>query len=205
MPSYHFETLFGTIRDSIGAPGTIGARMCRVIDACERQLPHAAWERLRRIDYERDLPGLTHWLAAAWRDGAVRAGDQGLWFGIFNPWGEDEPTCDMYVASAASYDSQSVAWSCEIDPRDGASYLDSAVLADIYRIAYGSRDGLGNNAEYPLALTYGAIAASTALSQGRLVPQLASLRGAAAGFDEGDGLFIGVFDNLRFIQQVREA
>lgn len=205
MPGYQFETLFDTIVSSIAAPGTIAARMHTVIDACERQLPHAAWERLRRIDYERDLPELTGWLGAAWRDGAVRAGDQGLWFGMFNPWEEDEPTCDMYVASAPAYDSGSLAWVAGIDPRDGSRRLHSAVLADIYRIAYGAHDGLGTNAEYPLALAYGAIAAGTALAQGRLVPELASLRGAAVGLDEGDGLCIGVFDNLRFIQQVRAA
>ncbi|MFC5459954.1 hypothetical protein [Massilia niabensis] len=203
MPSYDYETLFEHILAAVAARGTIGQRMHTVIDECERQLPHADWEHMRRIDFDGDLPVLKGWLTDAWLGGAVRQGDQGLWFGLFNPATDDDSTtADLYVASGPVHDSGSDAWRCEI-VHDGVSYLDSMVLAELCSLAYASKDGLENDAEYPLALAYGAIAACTALAQEPLPLALAGLGGAAAGFDSGDALFIGVFDNLRFIQQVR--
>lgn len=199
------DTLYDTIVAGVAAPGSIAQRMHVLIDACARQLAHPDWERIRHIDFEADAPALKGWLAAAGRDGVLHQGHHGLWFGILNPLVDDEPVTDLYVASSPSYDGDDVEWSAEIDPRDGASYLGSAVLADLYRVAYGSSDGLGNDAEYPLALAYGAMAAASALAQHVFAPQLGSLRGAAAGFDSGDGLIIGVFDNLRFIRRVRAA
>ena len=204
MPPYDFEQLYKTLIGAIAAGETIGQRMQVVIDECERQFPHADWERMRRIDFDADLPVLKGWMTAAVREGVVRAGDQGLWFGLFNPVHDDNgATCDMVVASGPSYDGDDLDWPCEIDLRDGVSYLHSRVLDAIYRIAYGGNAGLRNIAEYPLTLAYAAMAATTALVQRLLPAELAALRGAAAGFDDGDALFIGVFDNLRFIQQVR--
>lgn len=206
MPPYDFDLLYKSILAAVAASGAIGQRMHAVIDECERQLPHADWERLRGIDFDADLPLLETWLAEAWREGAVRTGERGLWFGLFNPVDAQEgATSDMYLASGPSYEGQSLDWPCEIDLRDGVSYLHSAVLAAMYRVAYGGADGLRNNAEYPLALTYAAIAARTTLEQGLLPAGLASLHGAAVGFDDGDALFIGEFDNLRFCPQLRAA
>ncbi|MDB5747343.1 MAG: hypothetical protein JWP72_2191 [Massilia sp.] len=203
MPSYDYETLFEHILGAVAARGTIGQRMHTVIDECERQLPHADWERMRRIDFDGDLPVLNGWLADAWLGGAVRPGDQGLWFGLFSTGGEDGTVIyDMFVASGPSYDDRSDAWRSEI-VHDDLSYLDSVVLAELCSLAHASKYGLGHDAEYPLTLAYGAIAACTALAQEPLPLELTALRGAAAGFDSGDALFIGVFDNLRFIQQVR--
>jgi hypothetical protein len=203
--SYDTQILFQTMMASVAAPGTIAQRMDKLIDACERRLPHPDWTQIRRIDFDADAPALRRWLAAAWSEGAVHERHQGLWFGIFNPIVDDEPVTDLYLASSPSYDDDDVEWNGRIDLRDGVSYLESAVLADLYRIAYGAKDGLGNDAEYPLALAYGAMAACSALAQHTLAPELGALRGAAAGFDSGDALFIGVFDNLRFIRRVREG
>lgn len=203
--SYDIQILFQSIMASVAAPGTIAQRMHKLIDECERQRPHSDWAHIRRIDFDADLPALTQWLAGAWREGALHEGHQGLWFGIVNPIVDDEPVTDLYLASSPAYDDDDVEWNGGIDLRDGVSYLDSAVLADIHRVAYGAQGGLGNDAEYPLALAYGAMAACSALAQHTLAPELGALRGAAAGFDSGDALFIGVFDNLRFIRRVREG
>ena len=74
------------------------------------------------------------------------------------------------------------------------------MLADIYRIAYrqGARVAeqkgcLGNDAEYPLVLGYGAFAVRELL--GQVEPPLvlggsASL-GVAVGFDSGDFVLVG--------------
>lgn len=203
MPLYDYNILFKKILAAVAARGTIGQRMHSVIDECERQLPHPQWQRMRQVDFDADLSVLEGWLTDAWRRGAVRAGDQGLWFGLFNPDTEDElTTADLFVASGPGYDEGSDAWRRDI-AHDALSYLDSVVLADICYLAYASKEGLGHDAEYPLTLAYGAIAACTALAQELLPPELAALRGAAAGFEDGEALGIGVFDNLRFIPQVR--
>jgi hypothetical protein len=203
MPSYDYNTLFEHIRAAVAARGTIGQRMHSVIDECERQLPHADWKRMRQIDFDGDLPVLKGWLTYAWLGGAVRPGDQGLCFVLFNTYTDDgSSTYDMFVASRPSYDSESDEWRRGI-ARDTVNYLDSVVLADICSLAHASKNGLGHRAEYPLALAYGAIAACTTLAHEPLPLALGALRGAAAGFHDGDAFFIGVFDNLRFIQQVR--
>lgn len=203
MPSYDYKTLFEHILAAVAAGGSIGQRMHTVIDECERQLPHAQWEDLRRIDFDGDLPVLNGWLLDAWLGGAVRAGDQGLWFGLFSTGGEDGGVIyDMLVASGPSWDERCVTWRRDI-VHDELSYLDSIVLAEVCALAHAPKNGLGQDAAYPLTLSYGAIAACTALAQEPLPLELTSLRGAAAGFDSGDALGIGVFDNLRFVQRVR--
>lgn len=196
------ETLFQTIVAGVAAPGSITQRMHMLIDTCARRLPHPDWDRMRGIDFEADAAALDRWLAAAWRERVLHRGHEGLWFGICHPVVDNEPVADLRLASSPSYDEEGVAWSGAIDPRDGASKLGSAVLAELYRLAYRP-DGLGNDADYPLALAYAAMAGSSALAQPLPAPQLGALRGAAAGFDGGDGLLIGVFDNLRFIRRVR--
>lgn len=206
MPPHDVDMLYKSLLGAIAARGTIGQRMHAVIDECERQLPHPDWACLRGIDFDADLGLLGQWLAAAWQEGALHAGHHGLWFGLVNPIRQDKgATSDVHVASGPSYDSHSLDWPGEIDLRDGVSYLDSAVLDELYRIAYATPGGLRNDAEYPLALAYAAIAATTALEQGPLPRELASLRGAAAGFDDGDALILGVFDNLRFCPQPRRV
>ena len=203
MPAYDDETMYEHILAAVAARGSIGQRMHTVIGECERQLPHPDWDRLREVDFDGDLPVLTGWLTDAWRGGAVRSGDEGLWFGLFSTASEDGSIVhDMFVAGGPAYDDRSDAWRGEI-VHDALSYLDSVVLAELCMLAHASTGSLGQAAAYPLTLAYGAIAACTALAQEPLPAALAGLRGAGAGFDGGDAFFIGVFDNLRFIQKVR--
>ena len=77
-------------------------------------------------------------------------------------------------------------------------YLNSKVLTAVYRLAYRSANALGNAAEYPLCLAYGAMVACEALESGRLSGPFANLLGAAAGFDSGDLLFLGSFSDGTF-------
>jgi hypothetical protein len=73
-----------------------------------------------------------------------------------------------------------------------ARYARSVVLADIYRIAY-RKGGLGNDAEYPLCLGYGAFAVRDLL--GKVEPSLflgeSDSVGVAVGFDSGDFVLLG--------------
>jgi len=68
------------------------------------------------------------------------------------------------------------------------------VLANIDRIAYRN-GGLGNDAEYPLCLGYGAFAVRQLL--GQIEPALvlgdSDKLGVAVGFDSGDFVRLGEF------------
>jgi hypothetical protein len=82
------------------------------------------------------------------------------------------------------------------------SYLNSKILKSIYRLAYDRQDGLGNDAEYPLVLAYGAMAVIEALQQPPLPFALRSLQGVSVGYDGGDFLFLGEFRDGHFVTDV---
>lgn len=105
--------------------------------------------------------------------------------------------------ASPSFDPESIEWACEAERNGQASYLDSRVLARIYRLAYGRPDGLGNDAEYPLVLTYGAIAVRAALESSPPLTALHWLQGAAVGYPDGDLLFLGDFVDGRFFARPR--
>ena len=74
-------------------------------------------------------------------------------------------------------------------------YAQSSILARIYRTAY-RKNGLGNNAEYPLCLAYGALAVRELLRQLEpdLILQSSKSLGIAVGFDSGDFVLVGKLD-----------
>jgi hypothetical protein len=72
----------------------------------------------------------------------------------------------MYVSGSMSYSPDSIEWTYDVERADDGGYLRSQLLANIYRLAYEHPSGLGNTAEYPLVLAYGAMTARLALEQG---------------------------------------
>lgn len=200
--AFDYDRLFDQLIASVAAAGPISVRMQSVIDECVRQRPHPDWERLRQIDFDADRERIEGWFALAFPNPPGFA-PRGLWFGICNPVIDDEPTAGIYAGCSPDFDSVSIDWAAEIDAPHCGSYLDSFALREIYRIAYESGDSLGNDAEYPLALAYGAMAADAALKNGKLPPAFHALMGAAAGFDSGDLLFLGEFAAGRFVPDVR--
>lgn len=166
-----------------------------LIAQCEDAYPHPDWERLRALPYA-DLSPMTEWLQRVFRTDAPEQPLQGLWFGLFNPCDEDdEPSADMYVCGSERFDasSNSIEWTVNPIWWPERRYAESKVLADIYRIAYEEDDGLGNIAEYPLCLGYGAFAVREILS--RVGPALrfgvSDSVGVAVGFDSGDFVLLG--------------
>jgi hypothetical protein len=111
----------------------------------------------------------------------------------------------MYVGGSPNFDTADIDWASEIFPITEHNYLSSEVLHQIYARAYREgADALGNQAEYPLALAYGAIAAvQTLRSNAALAPGLTFARGAAVGFDSGDFLFLGAVEQGRFYQSIK--
>ena len=166
-----------------------------LIAQCEAAYPHPDWERLRALPYA-DISPLSEWLQRVFREEAPEQPLQGLWFGLFNPCNEDdEPSADIYICGAERFDATSNSNEWAVNPIwwPEGRYAESKVLADIYRIAYEEDDGLGNVAEYPLCLGYGAFVVREIL--GKVEPVL-SFGGSpsvevAVGFDSGDFILLG--------------
>ena len=202
--SYDYSKLFEKIIEVIGAEVSTTQRMLAVIEECSRQKPHPDWELLTSINFEADGLAIQQWLSSAFEVLEPQS-VHGLWFGLVNLSDGNSTTADVYVGGSPNYAEESIDWAYEISAITERSYLNSKVLHDIYTIAY--RDGaahLGNNAEYPLALAYGAIAAIQALRDDwMLASNLSSVKGAASGFDSGDFLFLGTVEDGRFYTRIK--
>jgi hypothetical protein len=109
------------------------------------------------------------------------------------------------VGCSPDFDEQDIDWASELHTTTDSNYLNSKVLHELYARAYRDGEGaLGNDAEYPLALAYGAMAAIQSLQgAGQLAAGLSSIQGAAAGYDSGDFLFIGTVINGRYNRCVK--
>ena len=110
----------------------------------------------------------------------------------------------MYVGATAKYDADdkefSWLWKGERHyPED--AYAHSSSLRSIYEIAYGADGGLGNDAEWPLCLAFGAFAVRSLLrgQSTRLVASSAPRIGVVIGFDSGDMLKVGELTVSRFV------
>jgi hypothetical protein len=201
--AYNYVRLYEKIIGSVLGKGSISDRLYAVIEECEEQLPHPDWERMRKIDFNTDSQKIKNWLDAAFANSAPKTHREGLWFGLHNPVISGKVSAGVYVSAAPEFDTKSIEWACGIEAPHNDGYLKSAVLCEIYSIAYESSNSLKNDAEYPLALAFGAIAAHDSLLEFALPLGLRGLRGAAVGFDSGDFLFLGKFIENKFIPSVR--
>lgn len=180
----------------------IAKSMAALIDQCEAGHPHRDWAKLRALPYA-DLSALLDWVQTPFREEPPAVPLKGLWFGLFNPCPDGRnPVADIYVCGSDRFDPDPHNNSWAVGPNwwPDSGYANSAVLADVYRIAYrqGARVAeqkrcLGNDAEYPLCLGYGAFAVRELLSQ--VEPSLILGRsnsfGVAVGFDSGDFVLVG--------------
>jgi hypothetical protein len=133
-----------------------------------------------------DKQKIAGWLERAFPSDPLSPTRKGLWFGLFNPTRHGKTAADVYVGSAPEFGLDDIDWACRLDALLPANYLESSVLSEFYSIAYESAEGLVNDAEYPLVLAYGGMAARSVLTKGTLPTALRGLCGAAVGFDGGD-------------------
>jgi hypothetical protein len=185
----------GWIVGELARRRSIDDSMAELVGFCQSASPHPDWESFRSLPYA-DLSPLIEWLRRPFLDEPPASPLRGLWFGLFNPFDDGETRADIYVSGSERFDPDpnSNEWAVGPDWWPDARYANSPVLAEIYRIAY--RDGgLGNDAEYPLCLGYGAFAVRELL--GRLEPSLilgsSDSLGIAVGFDSGDFVLLGEF------------
>jgi hypothetical protein len=156
------------------------------------------------LDYARGVEELTRWLPRVLRAEPPQVRVSGLWFGLFNPTDEHgRAMADVYVFGSRRYDrhDHKLEWifGCEYKPTIGEAH--SSVLRSIYEIAYASEGGLGNDAEWSLAMAFSVVAirAAVAAIDVTSIPELAEEVGIAVGFDSGDLLRIGELTPRGFV------
>lgn len=206
-------TMHGWIVREVSRCGPVAESMSRLLDECEAKYPHPDWSRFRSLPFG-DLSPLSAWIQRPFRDDPPRDPLRGLWFGLFNPCPDGRPVADLYLCGSKRFypDPDDNDWAVGPDWWPAGRYAESAVLAAVYRIAY--REGisdtseakkcLGNTAEYPLCLGYGAFAVRELIGQTdtSLIRGGAETVGIAVGFDSGDFVLLGELcnDGLRAIE-----
>lgn len=191
MTSYNARELFDEIERVVKSDLPVEEGLLRIIQYCAATHPHPDWSALRTQDVAGDLRQFQQWLETMMRTMPPPAPITGLWFGLFNPTVQGHVTADLHLIGAP-YDATDFNWLFRQRWGSGTPDSGSTVLESIYQIAYRNEDGLGNDAEYPLALAYAALAIRH-LAQ-RMGPTLlgdATQRVIHVGFDSGDFLCIG--------------
>jgi hypothetical protein len=191
------DSAWEAILNAVRASSSVGDGMRQVIGVCSSSFPHRDWSRFAGLEYETDVVEYREWISSAFQAEPAPFAIRGLYFGLFNPIRESQPTADLRLAATDRYDPKaegewiSISGSCWHRPSEDCAY--STVLDSIYALAYGRKSGLGNDAEWSLALAYAAlfvrsllIGASTALIDHRV-----KTIGVVVGFDSGDSLRIG--------------
>jgi hypothetical protein len=176
--------------------------MAALIKQCEKAQPHPDWAKLQALPFA-DLSPLIDWLQVPFREEPPTVLLRGLWFGLFNPCPDGRtPVADIYVSGSERFERNhhDNSWAVGPDWWPEARYASSSLLAEIYRIAYrqGKRVAeqkgcLGNDAEYPLCLGYGAFAVREVLAkiERSLILGESDSLGIAVGFDSGDFILLG--------------
>jgi hypothetical protein len=175
--------------------------MSTLIDRCEAANPHPDWAALRALPYG-DTQQLLEWLVRPFRDEPSETLLEGLWFWLFNPIRDGHAVADIYVSGSERFEPDPNDNSWAVGPKwwPESRYAYSALMAEVYRIAYRpdeptayEDEWLGNDAEYPLVMGYGAFAVRELLEQ--IEPSLVLGRsdslGIAVGFDSGDFVLVG--------------
>ena len=198
------SAIFAKIQELVASDRSVSACMSEIISICSRDVPHADWSELSALDYDGDVASLTSWIAGVFQRQPAPFPIRGLWIGLCNPTEDGKVWADMYVGSVAQYaaDDEELGWLWKSErhyPDD--AYAHSVSLRRIYEIGYGGDGGLGNDAEWPLCLAFGAFAARSLLrgQSTRLVASTALRIGVAVGFDSGDMLKIGELTDREFV------
>jgi hypothetical protein len=185
--------VFGLIKKELASNRPLSESMGRIITLCAKSYPHEDWEQLQALEYD-DLKSLRKWIATPFRVQPFRKKLAGLWFGLFNPVYSKKPVADIYVSGSTRFDPNpdDNSWAVGPDWWPEDRYAHSSILADIYKIAY-RKNGLGNEAEYPLCLAFGTLAVRDLLRNNDPAIFLGSSPsvGVAVGFDSGDFILVG--------------
>ena len=198
----NLDDLFAKIEELVLSERAPGEGMREILAQCARDFPHDDWSRLAQLDYDGDVASLAGWIGGVFDREPAPFPIQGLWFGLFNPAEGEKTWADIYVGGMAEYEpgDKEMSWLYQSDrhfPKNAEAH--SVGLRQIHEIAYGG--GLGNTAEYPLCLAFGAFAVR-ALLRGqttKLVGSTAPVIGVVVGFDSGDMVKVGELTPTNFV------
>jgi hypothetical protein len=179
--------------------------MKEIVAICEKNLPHKDWQRFARIDFDSDVTRLHKWIPRVYKREPPPFLTLGLYFGLCNPgtlneYGEPgRVSADMYIGMLGQYQRSDPKFKWlwgDLRHYPDSGYARSTALRSIYRIAYADEDdGLGNEAEFPLCLAFGALAVRSILRNERVEHPV----GVVVGFEEGDCLRIGELTEAGFV------
>jgi hypothetical protein len=176
--------------------GSMHDVIAQVIDVCEAARPHEDWERLRALAWDDGAERVARWLQELLRDEPPGPEVRGLWFGLNNPIDASGRTrADLAFSGTSEYDpdDEELEWVFSAIHHPERQPAPDC-LAEMYRIAYDDDGGLGNDAEWPLALVFGCVAVARALQALDATStgwRPAAPAGAVCGFDGGDFIFVG--------------
>ncbi len=200
----NYSDIFTRIEELVASDRSVSDCMGEIISICSRDVPHPDWKRLAALNYDGDGTLDPSWVAQAFEKQPAPFPVQGLWFGLNNPSDGVKAWADMYVGSTAKYapDDEELSWLWKSERHDPENAdASSACLRNIYEIGYAGDKGLGNDAEWPLCLAFGAFAVRSLLKgqSARLVASTAPRIGVVVGFDSGDMLKIGELTDREFV------
>lgn len=195
------------IHELLPTEAPVSELMRCLIDAHAKEYPDGDWTPYYDIEYDREIPYLQrNWFPAVIEsDPPANIPVAGLWFGLFHPIRDRETVADFYVAGARQFELDGDSnWAVGPEYFPDGRYANSSVLANIYRAAYGSPEGLSNDAEQYLCLGYVSFAIKFILADVDLnqILGMDDRVGVAVGWDAGDPIYIGFVTRQGF--QVRD-
>lgn len=182
----------------------------KVIGECERSRTHPDWARLRGLEWDAGADAVRAWLPELLASAPPPPAVHGLFFSLDT----------LMDADDVVFSDLSVFGTSEYDPDDtGFEWLFSGFyhpphhahprcLRQLYAIAYEDEDdGLGGDAEWPLALAFGCAAAAHALAPltSADFPRAAERLGIVAGFHDGDMIALGELTPAGFALEPRQT
>jgi hypothetical protein len=199
--SYDYERVLQLVQDRVASTARIDDLMRELVRELAQLHPHEDWSLLGDLDYD-ETPRVDEWWSKAMKRRSSRKGLRGLWFGLRNPVRRGKATADLYLCGSRQFSSvdEGADWAARAEWFPQGGDLKSRVLDGIYKLAYpgrrrasGQSEPLGNKAEYPLCLGYGAFLIKRLIERhdADQILRDSDRVGVAVGFDSGDFILLG--------------
>lgn len=197
-----WDAIPSLIEERVGPAAAVG----RVVDICEASFPHDDWRLMRAMDWDASAARVAAWLPETLATDPPAHPIRGLYVAAVNYVERGVRRSDLELMGTSAYDRDDR----EQDWLFTGSYYPSAyarprALFDMYALAYGRSDGLGNDAEWPLALSFACVAVAHAVRGGLVIPGDTARLGLAAGFHGGDILTLGEVSRDGFTAAARNG